>query len=353
MKRAAKRYLLPPPLLSFFIRKVPLAIALVAVVGAFLPWSMYSSGIGRVTALDPNERVQDITAPLGGFVRAWHVKEGSVLKKGDLIVELVDGDPSLVERIEREREAAESAVQASRSAMETARLNLDRQKQLFGEGLTARKEYEKAKIEVSKLSVELSKSLAVLTKAQTQVSRQATQSVVAPRDGSVLRVMAGEGNRLLKSGDPLVVFAPALTSPAVELWIPGNDMRFAVPGQSARVQLEGWPSAQIPGWPSLAIGTFPAKVKIVDYASSHLGKFRVLLVPDQEKWPSANFLRLNGSARGVISLGDTHVGWEIWRKLNDFPPLQEPIMDELDKMLHQKEGTAKPAPPMEKSGEAK
>ncbi len=245
-----------------------------------------------------------------------------------------------MDRILREAEAARAGLQQSRLADETARLNLERQRKLLEDGLTSRKEFEKAKIEASKYAVEVAKATSTLTKAETQVSRQHTQNVVAPRDGTVVRMLPGEGNQLVKAGDPLVVFAPDVTRLAVEMWINGNDLRFVEAGRAAQVQFEGWPSVQIPGWPSVAIGTFKARVHLVDHASSHQGKFRVLLTPADEPWPSSAFLRLNASARGLITLGDTVIGLEVWRQLNGFPPQQEPIKDELAKLLKAKKEAA-------------
>lgn len=331
--------LLTPPrfIMLSKLRALYILMALL-LVAAFLPWYIFSSGAGRVTALDPNERIQEINAPVAGFISRWHVQEGSIIKKGDVIVDLIDADPGLMERMQQENEAAQSALHANELALRTARINLKRQEQLLEQGLTARKDFEKARIEVAKLDVEVSKATATLTRAQTQVSRQRQQKVTAPRNGRVIRILPGEGNQLIKSGDSLVVFAPEVTHPAVELWISGNDVPFVNKGKKARIMFEGWPSVQIPGWPSVAIGVFKARVQLVDYASSYHGKFRVLLIPDpSEPWPSEEFLRLNANARGIIFMRKTLIGVEVWRQLNNFPPAQEPIKDELSRMLMSKE----------------
>lgn len=344
MNRELKRFLVAPTIFTRLYQKIFFSVCALLLICACLPWSIFSSGTGRVTAVDPNERIQDITAPVSGFIKTWLVKEGSQVRKGQPIVELVDNDPNLLDRITREKEASAEAVTSSRLALDTAKINMDRQQKLFEEGLTSRKEYEKAKIEVSKFSVELSKAVSALARAETQVSRQTTQRVEAPRDGRVLRILAGEGNRLIKSGEPLIVFAPDLTTIAVEIWVDGIDIPYLKVGQNSRVEFEGWPSIQIPGWPSLAIGTFRGKVQLVDYASSYQGKFRALIIPDG-KWPSNDILKLNANARGVIALRDTHVGVEVWRKFNNFPPLSAPIQDELNKLLSAKKADSESSEP--------
>lgn len=329
MNHELRRYLTPPKAPKLFRLNIP-QLAMVAVLGCFfLPWSMYTSGAGRVTAVDPNERLQEINAPVAGLVQRWHVQEGSHVEKGAPIVDLVDTDPALMGRVEREKQVALDAVASSELALKTAEINLQRQKHLLEDGLSARKEFEKAKIEVSKLAVELSKAQATLVKAETQLSRQNRQSVVAPRDGTVLRILRGAGNQVIKSGDPLLIFAPEVSHPAVELWVSGDDMRFTQRNQSVRIQFEGWPAVQVPGWPSVAIGTFPGKVLLVDHATVSNGKFRILVEPEEHGWPSTNFLRLNANARGYIYLGQTFVAKELWRKLNNFPPSQSIFKEEL------------------------
>ena len=326
---------------SLILPKLPFAptkdynlkvILLVFVLMMFCPWIAFSVGKGKVTAINPNERVQTITAPLGGFIKVWHVKEGDRVKEGQLIADLIDNDPSLLDRLERERNAAKAALSSSQLMMDTAKIDLERQKKLFEDGLSSRKDYEKAKIEFSKLSVEYSKNLANLTKSETQLSRQSTQRVVAPRDGTITRILPGERGMLIKAGSPIAIFTPDVNTPAVELWVDGNDASMLSPGQSAELQFEGWPAVQIPGWPSIAIGTFKGKVHLIDQASSHDGKFRVLLVPAAE-WPSQKILRLGVNAKGYIRLRSSLVFIEIWRQLNGFPPVLEPIQDELNKML--------------------
>jgi multidrug efflux pump subunit AcrA (membrane-fusion protein) len=302
----------------------------------FCPWIAFTVGKGQITAINPNERVQTITAPLGGFIKNWHVKEGDRVVEGQLIADLMDNDSSLLDRLEREKNAAKAGLASAQLMMETSNIDLERQKKLFEQGLSSRKDYEKAKIEYSKISVEYSKNLATLTKSETQLSRQSTQRIVAPRNGTITRILPGERGMLIKAGNPIAIFAPDVNTPAVELWIDGNDASMLIPGQSAELQFEGWPAIQIAGWPSIAVGTFKGKVHLIDQASSHDGKFRVLLVP-ASAWPSQKMLRLGVHAKGYIKLRNSFIFKEVWRQLNGFPPVLEPIQDELNRMLFSKD----------------
>jgi RND family efflux transporter MFP subunit len=318
--------------LNFGRKKTRLVLFLGILTLPFLPWTSFTVGQGQITAINPNERVQALTATVNGFIKKWYIKEGDQVKRGQVLAELIDNDPALLDRYQQEKDAAQAALSSAKLMMDTSKIDLDRQRKLFEQGLSARKDYEKAKIEFSKHQVEYSKNISAVMKAETQLSRQSTQRVVAPADGSVTRIVPGERGILIKSGTPIAVFAPVIETPSVEVWIDGNDAALIKKGQNAMVQFEGWPSVQIPGWPSLAIGAFKAKVHLIDQASSYKGKFRVLVVPD-EKWPSQNVLRLGSHGKAYIHLAKNSVGWEIWRQLNGFPAFFEPVEDELNFLL--------------------
>lgn len=312
-----------------------LILGVVFLSSAFMPWITFTMGQGQITAINPNERVQTITASVDGFIGEWYVKEGQVVKAGSIIVDLIDNDPNRLERLEQQKEASEVALASAELMMKTAEIDYRRQKILFEQGLSSRKDYELSKIKVEQLNLDRTKNISELTKAQTELSRQSSQRIVAPRDGIVTRILPGEKGQLIKSGSPIVVFTPFVSGLAVEVWIDGNDAAYLKKGMSAQVLFEGWPTMQIPGWPSLAINTFQGQVYLIDQASSLDGKFRVLITPNA-KWPSQKLLRLGMHAKSYIKINDSFVLREIWRIMNGFPPLQEPIYDELNRILDPK-----------------
>ena len=127
--------LVTPPKFSVLKSKTLFpAIILIIIFSLTLPWYSFTSGMGKVTALDPNERIQEINSPINGFVSRWYVYEGAQVKKGDVMLEMVDADPELLSRIEREKEAAESALKSAKLVLSTAELNLNRQTQLLRDG---------------------------------------------------------------------------------------------------------------------------------------------------------------------------------------------------------------------------
>jgi hypothetical protein len=59
---------------------------------------------------------------------------------------------------------------------------------------------------------------------------------------------------------------------------------------------------------------------VIDYIDSKNGQYRVLVVPDpeEESWPTQ--IRVGTKVYGWALLNKVPVWYEIWRKLNGFPP---------------------------------
>lgn len=91
---------------------VALFIATLVSLGV-VPWQQNVRGTGRVVAFDPFDRIQTIAAPVDGRVQQAWVIEGSRVKKGDALLEIVDNDPSILMRLEEQRRALESQLSAA------------------------------------------------------------------------------------------------------------------------------------------------------------------------------------------------------------------------------------------------
>lgn len=403
-----------PDALRLFYRILYGAMATTVLALFVVPWQQNVPAAGRVSALDPFDRIQTVAAPVAGRVQKAWVIEGTRVQKGDRLLDIVDLDPEIVTRLEQQRQALESQLAASRekvkvyqlqvealtraqelslqaaqnlvevagakvrssqhgveaaeAAVAQATLNYERQKQLVDEGLAAEIDFEvadriykQAKAELSQDRQALAASLeeekarkAELGRIQTEaqariesaraeeqgaqsevagkeqelatlsvrISQQNAQHITAPRSGTVFRLYASPGAELVKAGDPLVALLPDTQSQAVELWIDGNDVPLMREGRDVRLQFEGWPGVQFGGWPSVAVGTFGGKVAVVDPSGDGMGKFRILVVPDpeDEPWPSPQYLRQGARANGFVLLDQVSLGYELWRQANGFPP---------------------------------
>jgi adhesin transport system membrane fusion protein len=170
-----------------------------------------------------------------------------------------------------------------------------------------------------------------------RIERFKARNVVAPCDGTVFRVAAnvGQGGQYVKEGDELCTIVPDTNDRVVELFLDGLDAPLVLAFADrtgrlphVRLQFEGWPAIQFSGWPELAIGTFGGKVRQVDSAANLDSKFRVLVEPESEltgdEWPAPEFLRQGNQAVGWVLLNRVPLGYEIWRRLNGFPPVLAP-----------------------------
>ena len=407
--------LVPPARAQRTVARLLVAsLVLAALLLTITPWQQTSPGTGRVIAYVPEERQQNLEAPIEGRVLRWHVREGSLVKQGDPIVDLSDNDPEFLMRLRSEREAvaarlesararasslksrialladsrsnaiaaaesriamaaqrvvaAAQAVTLAEAQLAAARFNIDRQKSLAAGGLTSRRQLELTDVELTRSQTELERARVALSAAKAErialesdrlkaesdgnaaiddarasqaaaeaevanasaelarmdvrVARQSAQSVVAPRAGSVFRIIAnGHTGEIVKAGDVLAVLVPDTADRAVELWVSGNDLPLLREGAKVRLQFEGWPAVQFSGWPAIAVGTFAGRISLVDAADDGAGKFRVLIVPTADaSWPDPIYLRQGVRALGWIQLGTVRLGYELWRQFNGFPP---------------------------------
>ncbi|WAS90551.1 HlyD family secretion protein [Nannocystis punicea] len=272
-------------------------------------------------------------------------------------------------RMGRDRQdAAQRAVDAATSANETARLNLVRTQALFDEGLTSTRDLELARLEVATRAADLDSSRASLkasvreigaldadadavdttaranieearsalaaaesnlagaeadlVQLEVRVARQRRMKIVAPRDGTILKLIGRHGADMVAAGDVIATFVPDMGACAVELWVGGRDGPLISPGRKVRLQFEGWPAVQFVGWPSVAVGTFGGVVEFVDALADESGRYRVVVSPDPDDlpWPDNRWLRQGVRANGWVLLERVRLGFELWRQINGFPP---------------------------------
>jgi RND family efflux transporter MFP subunit len=302
---------------------IVLGMLVVGLFMAFVPWVQTTAGFGVVTALNPNDRLQEINALVPGRIQEWYVRDGSHVEVGDPIVRVADIDPQLIERLTAERTQVVAKLEASQTAQQTAEIDMRRTKELFDEGLASSREYEQARIRVEELRSRVAEAAAELTRVDVNLSRQSVQIVRAPRDGVILRVNAGDAATFVSAGDVVATFVPDNADRAIELFIDGRDVALVRPGAPVRLQFEGWPAVQFSGWPSMAVGTFSGVVNAVDPSAQSQGRFRVLVTEDpvaDPPWPDDRFVRFGSNARGWVLLDTVPVGYEVWRQLNNFPP---------------------------------
>ena len=170
-----------------------------------------------------------------------------------------------------------------------------------------------------------------------RIERFKARRVVAPCNGVVYRVAANvsRGGQYVREGDELCTIVPDTSDRVAELFLDGVDAPIVLAYRDragemphVRLQFEGWPAVQFSGWPETAIGTFGGRIRQVDAASGMAGQCRILVEPDAvmpgDEWPDSEFLRQGNQVIGWVFLNRVTLGFEIWRRLNGFPPVLAP-----------------------------
>lgn len=236
---------------------------------------------------------------------------------------------------QREYELADLAARQSRAALVSANAKLEAAKNKLSQSRAALRriaaaataEIEAASAALRSAETEVATANEGLARLDVDIARQQAQTILAPIDGTILRVIGRLGGAQVSQGQVLAILVPNTEDRAVELYVDGNDAALIQKSDEVRLQFEGWPAVQFSGWPSVAVGTFGGKVAFVDAADDGRGNFRVVVVPDgdpEEPWPAASYLRQGVLAKGWVLLNQVRLGFEIWRQFNGFPPTTEP-----------------------------
>jgi multidrug efflux pump subunit AcrA (membrane-fusion protein) len=401
---------------------IKLLLFLLLVV-AFIPWTQTITATGKLSAYSPYERPQDIESQITGRFKSWHVLEGVRVKKGDMILELDDYDPnfmspellSLLEQrrtaleqtrkaaLERADEltkriaemnnlvktavpsaearvleagnkvrAADQRVIAAKITLDTAELNVSRNKQLAEQGLVSQRELElsiqaaiasKAELKAAEATLkEAEQAMRALSFGRDQVSaemlqrlmeaeaaranaladaaratdqvadaslrlsnatqRRIASRILAPIDGTVVRMAEVGPGETVRQGDKLVRISPLSADKAVELVADGLDAPILNTGRKVRLLFYGIPAIPLPAWPELMAGTFGGVIKVVDQVDDGKGNYRFWVVPDPEDrpWPEQAHVRQGTKVMGWVILNRVPLWYEIWRRFNLFPP---------------------------------
>jgi len=220
-------------------------------------------------------------------------------------------------------------VQEKRQMLQAAQIELTSVPVAYGEKIA------KARSDQAATQAEVGEGLADVAKLRQNVQnleiRNGFYVIRAPQDGTVVRATRAGIGEQLKEGETVVTIMPADAQQAVALLVKPMDIPLLSVGRKVRLQFDGWPALQFAGWPSVSVGTFGGTVAVIDRVPGTSGDFRVLVVPDSTgkgdgPWPRQ--LRLGSGVLGWAMLDEVRVGFEIWRRINGFPPSLREASDE-------------------------
>jgi membrane fusion protein, adhesin transport system len=161
-----------------------------------------------------------------------------------------------------------------------------------------------------------------LTKLQSQLAnysmRKGYYYVLAPQDGYITKAYVSGIGEIVKEGASLCSIVPNQSEQAVELFVNPIDLPLIQKGQQVQLTFDGWPAFVFSGWPGISFGTYSSEIVAFDKTISDNGKFRILVKNNAARWPDA--IQIGSGVQGFALLNNVPVIYEIWRKMNGFPP---------------------------------
>ncbi|HCS19101.1 MAG TPA: biotin attachment protein [Bacteroidetes bacterium] len=163
-----------------------------------------------------------------------------------------------------------------------------------------------------------------VVKLQNQITnyfiRAGMYFILAPQDGYINKAIKNGVGETIKEGTEIITIIPAEYELAVEMFVDPIDIPLLELDQEVMIQFDGWPAIVFSGWPGTSFGTFSGRVVAIDRFTSAEGKYRVLVNADETDHPWPHEIRLGAGARTITLLKNVPVWYEIWRKINGFPP---------------------------------
>jgi multidrug efflux pump subunit AcrA (membrane-fusion protein) len=304
----------------------------------------------------------------------------------NLVKAAVPSAEARVRESENRVRAAEQRIIAAKVAYDTAQLNVDRHQQLATQGLVSQRELEvsiqtaigtKAELKAAEAQLkEAQQNMKGLSFGKDQISADVVQQllnaeamraealaaaataadqlasislrlsnatqrriysrIVAPIDGTVVKMAQVGAGETVKPGEKLVRISPTSADKAAELVAEGIDAPLLNPGRKVRLLFYGIPAIPLPAWPELMAGTFGGVIKVVDQVDDGKGNFRFWVVPDPDDrpWPEQMHVRQGTKVMGWVILNRVPLWYELWRRFNLFPPdYQEGPPSLLDTLL--------------------
>ncbi len=263
-------------------------------------------------------------------VRAAVIDSGTALLQLQRQQALFDQELTRLTDVENARVKYQNAIaklQEKRQAASAAQIELNSVAVDYGEKIA------KSRSDMAATQAEIGEGSADVAKLRQGVQnleiRNGFYVIRAPQNGTIVRATRAGIGEQLKEGESVLTIMPAAAKQAVALLVKPMDVPLLSVGRKVRLQFDGWPALQFAGWPSVSVGTFGGTVAVIDRVPGPSGDFRVLVTPDstqEEQWPRQ--LRLGSGVLGWAMLDQVSVGFEIWRRINGFPPSLRNASDE-------------------------
>ena len=235
-----------------------------------------------------------ISSEVSGEIIALPVKEGQVVKKGDLLIKInPDLYTSGLNRSQSNLSGTKAGLSQADASFKEAKSNYDRNKTLFDKGIISRSDWDKAiaSFEVAKASKQsayynVQSASATVSEARDNLGRT---TIYAPADGTISGLSVELGERVLgtqqMTGTDIMRVAN-LNNMEVEVDVNENDIVKISIGDSTKVQVDAYlkkefkgvvtsiSNAANAGLTADQVTNFKVKVRILkeSYADLQVGK---------------------------------------------------------------------------------
>ena len=185
--------------------------------------------------------------------------------------------------------------------------------------------------DASKIQAEIFSSLSNQLETESSVNklkntfsnysiRQGMYYILAPQDGYITKTFYSGIGETIKGNSALASIMPDDYQLAIALYIEPVDLPLIQQSGKVLIQFDGWPAIVFSGWPNASYGTYEGEVYAIDQFISENGKYRILVQEDSTNYPWPDALRYGGGTSNMMLLKNVPIWYELWRKINGFPP---------------------------------
>jgi HlyD family secretion protein len=238
--------------------KIIIALGVVALILIFILVNLFRSGektykveVDKVKKSDITSivtgsgKVQAITdvkisATVPGVIINLPVKDGDVVKKGQLLVQI---DPSEYRSTVAQ---AEAQLNSAKANLEQAKLVYERQKKLFEKNLTSQEQFDQTMTQYNVAKAQYEQSQANLNQAKDLLAKT---TIASPMDGKITELKKKQGEMVTGATyNPTEIMTISdLSAFEVEVEIDETDIAEVRLGQEAKIKIDAFPDTSFKG----------------------------------------------------------------------------------------------------------